>query len=708
MTDPSKFNIDQMDNDQLASILMAGMDSAMNPVAVLTLDRRFIFCNRAWKTFHDLDPDTEMAGKNLDEIINEIIEPIILEGMETIWKEKRYQKKFFVPCSEKWIVVDAILLDNLEPPIMVIILMDITSSIKDSDDRLKSHFMSNPVPMFMWRREGPEMVLRDFNEAGIKLTDGRICEHLGIFASEFHKDKPEIIAEINRCYEEKLSIQREVELKNVAAGAAWHFDVKYVYLAPDVVMVHTEDITDRVTALKELEKYKEHLEELVKQRTMQIEEVNEKLRSEIGERKLTEAALRESEERYRSVSELTSDYTYSGVVYRDGSMKREWVAGAFASITGYSPDEINRVLGRLEIIHPEDRDIMLEQRQSYFSGNKRVEEFRLIHKDGSIVWALLYGLPGEKTEDGGIRVIGAVKNITERKIAGLELERRNRELRVLKQIGEIFRAENDMVEVFRQILDLIHDESRIKNMGVWGPDQNRGGFSLMLTKNIPDELISPVNHLESDNEYVALLVKAGRVVVFEDVIEDYGPFNKKIKKELKISKTMAMPVKASGELRAIFIMGIPSNMELPTGKSDFFNMVGNQVGVEIERVELLKARSEYQKQLRKLAENRLRANEDVRREVAHDLHDVIGQAVAGINTEAKVFEQTLSSDDVKTIEWTGHIRGELKKLIKETRRAAYSLHPPMLEDLGLIPTLKWYINRIVKSEGFEIELIATG
>ncbi|MBU8922301.1 MAG: sensor histidine kinase, partial [Bacteroidales bacterium] len=99
---------------------------------------------------------------------------------------------------------------------------------------------------------------------------------------------------------------------------------------------------------------------------------------------------------------------------------------------------------------------------------------------------------------------------------------------------------------------------------------------------------------------------------------------------------------------------------------------------------------------------------DVRREVAHDLHDVIGQAVAGISTEVKVFEQSLSSDDVKTIEWAGHVGGELKKLIKETRRAAYSLHPPMLDDLGLIPTLKWYINRIVKSEGFEIELIATG
>ncbi|MCK4538344.1 MAG: PAS domain S-box protein [Candidatus Krumholzibacteria bacterium] len=708
LTEPSKFIYEQLGKDRLAGILLGGLDHTEDPVAVLTLDRRFVFCNRAWKVFHGVDPDTDLTGESLDEIANEVIDPIMREGWETILKEKRYQKKFYVPCTGSWMVVNATLMDYLDPPLMTIILMDITSSVKDSDDRVKSHFMSNPIPMFMWRREGSEMVLRDFNEAGIELTGGRICEHIGISVSEFHKDNPEIITEINRCYEEKISIRREVKLKNPAVGGAWHLDVKYVYLAPDLVMVHIDDVTNRVLAQQELEKYKEHLEDLVQKRTGQLEETNEKLRNEIDERELTEIALRESEARYRAVSELTTDYTYSGVVYEDGRMKKEWVAGAFASITGYDPEEADHVLGNLEIIHPEDRHIGLGQRQSYFSGSIKVKEFRLIRKNGSIVWVMSYGLLVERTEDGGVRVLGAVKDITERKNAEIVLERRNRELRVLKVIREIFRVEDDMTEAFSQILDLIHDETRIKKIVVLVPDQDRGGFRLLLSKNVPDDLIPPLDYIGEDDEYAALVTKTDGVVVLEDVAEDPDPDRRRVKEEMNLSRTLAMPVRVAGEVRAVFVMGIPVGMELPADKPDFFSVVGNQIGVEMERAELLKSRTEYQKQLRKLAGNLLKTNEDVRTEIAHDLHDVIGQAAAGINTEVKLFEESLPPKNIKTIEWAGHIRKELKGLIGEIRRAAYSLHPPMLEDLGLIPTLKWYINRIVEPEGFEIELSATG
>jgi PAS domain S-box-containing protein len=708
LSDPSRFNYDQAGSDQIAGILIDGVNYAANPLAVLTLDRRFAFCNRAWKIFHELDPETDMVGKSLDEITNEIITPIIMEGRETFLKEKRYQRKFFVPCTERWMIVDATLMDNLDPPLMTVMLIDITVSLKSSDDQLKAHFMGNPIPMYMWRREGPEMVLRDFNEAGIKLTDGRICEHLGITSREFHRGNPEIIEEIDRCYKEKISIQREIEFKNLAAGDSWYFDVKYVYLAPDLVMVHTDDITKRIEAQQELESHKEHLQDRVKERTKQLEDANENLMSEIAERELMEAALRESEERYRSVSELTSDYTYSGVVYKDGRMKREWVAGAFDNITGYDPVDIDRVLGNLEIVHPEDRPVVLSQRQSYFSGSRTVKEFRLINKNGSIVWVLSYGIQGERTEDGGIRVIGAVKDITERKNAGLELERRNRELRVLKQIGEIFRANDDTDAAFGHVLDLINDEAGIKSMGVWVSDPDRGGFNMTLTKNIPDDLVSPLKFIDNDDEFVSTLIRARKVILFDDVKEESDPVRKRIKEELNISRILGMPVVVSGEVRALFILGIPSGIRMLDGKPHFFNILGNQIGVEIERKELLKSRAEYQKQLRKLAGNQLKANEKIRAEIAHDLHDVMGQAVAGINTEVKIYEQSLSPDDEKTIEWTGHIRNELRELIELIRNAAYSLHPPMLEDLGLIPTLKWYINRIEKPGVFEIELIATG
>ena len=48
---------------------------------------------------------------------------------------------------------------------------------------------------------------------------------------------------------------------------------------------------------------------------------------------------RASEERYRSISQITSDYTFSTKLNPDGSMRLNWVAGAFESMTGYTYEE---------------------------------------------------------------------------------------------------------------------------------------------------------------------------------------------------------------------------------------------------------------------------------------------------------------------------------------------------------------------------------
>jgi PAS domain S-box-containing protein len=59
-----------------------------------------------------------------------------------------------------------------------------------------------------------------------------------------------------------------------------------------------EDVTERKQAGIELEKHRDQLQELVRERTCDLENANEQLRNEITERKRTEKALRESEERF--------------------------------------------------------------------------------------------------------------------------------------------------------------------------------------------------------------------------------------------------------------------------------------------------------------------------------------------------------------------------------------------------------------------------
>lgn len=60
---------------------------------------------------------------------------------------------------------------------------------------------------------------------------------------------------------------------------------------------------------------------------------------DITDRVRIETALRESETRYRLVSELVSDYAYAVQVASDGTLTPEWVTDAFERITGFTPQE---------------------------------------------------------------------------------------------------------------------------------------------------------------------------------------------------------------------------------------------------------------------------------------------------------------------------------------------------------------------------------
>lgn len=77
---------------------------------------------------------------------------------------------------------------------------------------------------------------------------------------------------------------------------------------------------------------------------------------ELDERKKLETALRMSEERYRLITSSMSDYTFQTAVAADGSVTPILIGGAFATITGYSPEEYIAQGGWPAIVHPEDRD----------------------------------------------------------------------------------------------------------------------------------------------------------------------------------------------------------------------------------------------------------------------------------------------------------------------------------------------------------------
>ncbi len=108
------------------------------------------------------------------------------------------------------------------------------------------------------------------------------------------------------------------------------------------------------------------------------------------------------------------------------------------------------------------------------------------------------------------------------------------------------------------------------------------------------------------------------------------------------------------------------------------------------------------------------AQEEERRRVAREIHDGPAQAMANVVLRAEICERIHESGKGSKGE-KGDLAGELSELkrivkesLQEVRRIVFDLRPMTLDDLGLVPALRRYVDQTKDDAGFDIEVSVFG
>ncbi len=159
---------------------------------------------------------------------------------------------------------------------------------------------------------------------------------------------------------------------------------------------------------------------------------------------------KQSEERFRVISKLSSDYAYCHRLKEDGSLEPVWHIGSFADISGYTPEELYKIGGWGALIHPDDIPGAWKYIDTLLSGEEAAFTARIRTKSGEIRWIEDTGKPWIDEETGKVLgTFGAAKDITEQKQSEIGLVHSQESMQtVLDAIPEdIYVADMESYEV---------------------------------------------------------------------------------------------------------------------------------------------------------------------------------------------------------------------------------------------------------------------
>lgn len=136
---------------------------------------------------------------------------------------------------------------------------------------------------------------------------------------------------------------------------------------------------------------------------------------EITDKKIAEKVVRESEQKYKILADLTMDSASVAKIYPNGIIEREWLNDSLLKEYGLAPEDIDTLPKWASYILDEDKQKFIEASQKMMGGGNISIEFRLNTPKLGIRWIRNTVISAIDKGEGCLKVYSAVNDITNSK-----------------------------------------------------------------------------------------------------------------------------------------------------------------------------------------------------------------------------------------------------------------------------------------------------
>ncbi|HEX8991107.1 MAG TPA: GAF domain-containing sensor histidine kinase [Anaerolineales bacterium] len=313
-----------------------------------------------------------------------------------------------------------------------------------------------------------------------------------------------------------------------------------------------------------------------------------------------------------------------------------------------------------------------------------------------------------------------------------QLADRNAELATLNALGLAANSSLDMQKALSAALEQTMTTLDARAAMLFLQEDKQAGLRLEAHRGISLDMASQEQRLDPGHCLCGQAVKTRQVLLTYDARSDTRCTSNLCICEGFRSLACA-PLEVKGQLVGLLQVASPDVGHFAEGQKDFLAAIARQISVSVENARLYDevrsfnveletkvnertqqlesarwALAEKARQLQRLLSDSYRVQEDTQARIAHDMHDGVTQIIIGALYETQAARQALYEDPDRAAENLARAQGLLTEVETEIRRVIYDMHPPVLDQMGLVVALKRFASTYQAAFGIPCDIEVAG
>jgi signal transduction histidine kinase len=283
------------------------------------------------------------------------------------------------------------------------------------------------------------------------------------------------------------------------------------------------------------------------------------------------------------------------------------------------------------------------------------------------------------------------------------VQARTQQLSILNAVALTVNQSLDLEDILNRALDEVLQLTGIDIVAIFLQDATRGQLELKAYRGLSEEAACLAYQVGMLDGSCGGVMELGKTIVVPDISSYRGRGAKSLQRE-KIKSLVHVPLMTKGWALGSMCVGTHDATQFNEDEQKLLNAIGNQIAIAVENARLYADVQRKERVRGELFKKALAAQEEERKRIARELHDEVSQSLTALLYDA---------EDGLELEHLPAIKNRLESIcdltqhtLDDVHKLMFDLRPSMLDQLGLIPALRWLAETRLEPKGVRVEVVS--